>query len=244
MATPTRRSNDLPTAVMLATDSALCPSARVASTSRNSATAPPARRLMRPHHPAEQHGQRERRSAQTHAIEQPADRQTDDRAEQRGPQVDIRVDDAIELEVAQHRFGDEPEALRAPGSVASMITAATTTLLHPDPGASAAGAPGERGAGRLDGRRRGRCPSRWRRLGARRHVGRCRPAVVRVGCLDGTTSSLFLLRVPVAVEVVPILRVRVQALAQLIGELLRRALNGLLAREVGGHEDRLAGHTR
>jgi hypothetical protein len=43
---PTERSNDLPTAVMLATDSALCPSARVARTSANSRNAPPARRLI------------------------------------------------------------------------------------------------------------------------------------------------------------------------------------------------------
>jgi hypothetical protein len=46
MATPTRRSNDLPTIVMLDTDSALCPSARVASTSANSNSVPPASWLI------------------------------------------------------------------------------------------------------------------------------------------------------------------------------------------------------
>ena len=34
---------------------------------------------------------------------------------ERGPEIDIRVGDAIELQVAQHRLGDEPEALRSPG---------------------------------------------------------------------------------------------------------------------------------
>ncbi len=43
---PTRRSNDFPTAVMLATDKALCPNARVASTNRNRTTTPPVMRLM------------------------------------------------------------------------------------------------------------------------------------------------------------------------------------------------------
>jgi hypothetical protein len=44
---PTRAPNDLPTAVMLATDSALWPIARVSSTSTKRAATPPVRALMR-----------------------------------------------------------------------------------------------------------------------------------------------------------------------------------------------------
>ena len=109
-----RRSNDLPTAVMLATDSALCPSARVASTSRNRIQAPPARRLI-------VHTTAARSSVSasvvprrpTRSNRRPIGRQID-RAEQRGPEIDVRVGDAIEPEVAQHRLGDQAEPLRSP----------------------------------------------------------------------------------------------------------------------------------
>ena len=74
--------------------------------------APPASRLIVHTTAPSSSGQHERGAAQADAIEQPADRQTDRRAEQRRPQIDVRVGDAIELQIAQHRLGDEPEALR------------------------------------------------------------------------------------------------------------------------------------
>ena len=49
------------------------------------------------------------------AIEQPADAEAAERADQGGDQVDLRVGDAAEAEIAQQRLGDEPEALRPSG---------------------------------------------------------------------------------------------------------------------------------
>ena len=130
-AAPTSRSNDLPTAVMLATDSALWPIARVASTSTNSIAGTATEPAHGPHDGAEQQRERERRDAQAHAIEHPADRQADRGADQRRPQVDRRVGDAIELQIASIGSVIRPSPCVRPGNVASITMAATTTLIQP-----------------------------------------------------------------------------------------------------------------
>src|SRR5580700_7093199 len=61
------------------------------------------------------------------------------------------------------------------------------------------------------------------------------------GGLQTSGSAGILLGVPVAVEVVPVARVRADADVQLIGELLRGALDRGVARQVGRDDDRLAG---
>ena len=114
MATPTRRSNDLPTAVMLATDSALCPSARVASTSRKSTSDAAGDMAHRHTTTASSERQDDGGAAKTDAIEHAADWQADRGTEERRPQVDVGVRDAVELQIAQHRLGDETEPLCPP----------------------------------------------------------------------------------------------------------------------------------
>jgi hypothetical protein len=59
--------------------------------------------------------QRHGRAAQADTIEHAADGKADDGTEQRGPQIEVRVSHAIELQVAQHRLGDQTEPLRAAG---------------------------------------------------------------------------------------------------------------------------------
>ena len=131
IAMPTCASNDLPTAVMLATDSALWPIARVSSTSTKRAVTPPVRRAHAPDDEREHERQRRRRPAQADAIEHAADRQADRRADERRPQVDVGVGDAIEMQVASSGSVMSPRPCVRPGSVASMTTAATTTLTQP-----------------------------------------------------------------------------------------------------------------
>ena len=114
MAKPTRRSKDLPTAVMLATESALCPRARVASTKSKEGQHPTGKTTHRPHDSTERERQRERRTAQANPVEHSADRQTDSGAEERRPEIDVGVRHPIDLQIPQHRLGDR---VRDPGFV-------------------------------------------------------------------------------------------------------------------------------
>ena len=98
---------------MLETDSALCPSARVASTSANRFQAPPPSWLIAQTTAASSSVSTTVVDAQADAIEDAADRQADRRADQRRPEVDGGVSDAIEPQVGEHRLGDQAEPLRA-----------------------------------------------------------------------------------------------------------------------------------
>ena len=115
MAMPTREPNDFPTAVMLATDSALWPIARVSSTSTKQRRDAARQRAHAPDDERQDDRQHGRRPPQPDAIEHAADRQADRRTEERRPQVDVGVGDAIELEVSEHGLGDEAQALRPAG---------------------------------------------------------------------------------------------------------------------------------
>ena len=50
-----------------------------------------------------------------------------------------------------------------------------------------------------------------------------------------------MLRVPVSIELVPVLRLAPDPLLELLGEALRRGLDRLLAGPIDGNDDRLAG---
>ena len=51
--------------------------------------------------------------APTDQDDQPADREAEGGADERRPQVDVRIGEAIEPQVPQHRLGDQAESLRA-----------------------------------------------------------------------------------------------------------------------------------
>ena len=107
-----RRTNHWPTMARLTTESALWPSARVSVTAIASSvndvtrlirhtTAPSADSDNRQNHPA----------AET--IDEPPDADRACSADQRGPEIQLSVIDATDLEIGEKRFGDQAEALRS-----------------------------------------------------------------------------------------------------------------------------------
>src|SRR5258706_5415210 len=71
----------------------------------------------------------------------------------------------------------------------------------------------------------------------------CETGSIQVGASAEPFVGI-LLRIPVSIELIPVLRVLPDAGAQLIRKLLRGLLNGLVARPVGRHHDRVAEQAR
>ena len=105
------RTNHWPTIARLITDSALWPRPRVSVTAIASAQNE-SHRAHRADDDAERGGDGGQDDPRAEAIDEAADADREDRADERRPQIQLRVIDAADAEIGDQRLGDEAEALR------------------------------------------------------------------------------------------------------------------------------------
>ena len=108
-----RRTNQWPTIAMLTTDSALWPRRAGERDARSASAATLVTWLIPQTTTPRLSDDRREHGAGAESIDQPADAERARRADDRGPEIQRGVGDAVEAEIREQRLGDEAEPLRA-----------------------------------------------------------------------------------------------------------------------------------